>query len=359
MKALRYMVVANLKMTVRNRTALFWLLAFPVLFIVLFGFLLGGSDFSVTVGIAGADSSPQAAQVTEQMQGVSAFEVHTGDREAEMEALREGDRAVVVVFEPGAQAGQTAAHIYFDQSDPQTSQIAVSAVQQFLSEANQAITGAPQAIVATVEGVSTDQIRYIDFLVPGILAMSIMNNGLIGLSSAFVTYRERGILRRIKATPFPLWSFILARIVTQVLIAVVQAGILIAVGMMLFDLKIVGDWLSVAAAVTLGSLAFLSIGFLISGFARNTEVADSLSNAIAFPMMFLSGVFFPVDSAPAWLQPITKVMPLTYFANALRDIMVHGATVFAVWGDVMVMIGTAVVGLVLAVRFFRWESQAA
>lgn len=359
MKALRSMIRANLKMTVRNRAALFWLLAFPVIFIVLFGYLFSGGDFSLTVGVVGADSSPIAQQVVAQMKKVDSFKVVTADRAAEMSALQQGNRGVVVVFGPGQQAGQVAAQIYYDRTDPQTSQVAVAAIQQFFSDANAAMTHAPQPIAATVQGVNTQRTNYIDFLVPGILAMSIMNNGLIGLSSSFVTYRERGILRRIKATPFPLWQFILARILTQVVIAVAQAVILLGVAKALFHLTISGDIASLAVMISIGSMAFLAIGFLISGLARNNEVADGLSNAVAFPMMFLGGVFFPVDSAPAWMRPITQVIPLTYFANALRDIMVHGETLIAVRGDVLAMVITAAAALVLAVRFFRWDAQAA
>lgn len=358
MRAFWAMVVANLKMTVRNRAALFWLLAFPVLFIVLFGFLFGEGDLSLSIGIVNADSSPVATQVSDAMQQVDGMDVTLGDRESELKALEDGDRQVVVVFEPQGQQGEVLAQVYYDQTNPQTSQIAVAAVRQFLSEANAQMTDTPQLIQVSVQGVETDDVTFIDFLVPGILAMSIMTNGLVGLSSAFVSYRERGILRRIKATPFSLTSFILARIVTQLLIAVVQSILLIAVAVVLFDVSISGDIVSLFGMVTIGSLAFLSLGFVISSFARNTEVADSLSNAISFPMMFLGGVFFPVDSAPSWLQPVIKIIPLTYFASGLREIMIQGATLMAVWSDVLVLLATAIIGLLLAVRFFRWEAQA-
>lgn len=357
MKALRYMVLANIKMTLRNRAALFWLLAFPVIFIVLFGYFFGGGDFKMNVGVVGADISPHVSEVVDQMRSVESFNVTTGDHAAEMAAMEEGDRDIVVVFGPGATPEQVSAQIYYSQSNPQESQIAVAAIRQFFSEANQAMTNAPQPIVATVEGVSTQDTRYIDFLVPGILAMSIMTSSLFGLSSTFVSYRERGILRRIKATPFPLWSFIGARIFTQVLIAIAQAAILVTLAVVLFDVKVAGDIFSLIVLIALGSLAFLAIGFFISGIARNQEVADSVANAVSFPMMFLGGVFFPVDMAPAWLQPVTKIIPLTYFANGLRDIMVQGNTLLNVWTSAAIMAATAAIALALAVRFFRWEAQ--
>ena len=359
MTALRHMILANLRMTVRNRTALFWNIAFPALFIVLFGFLLGNNNFTVDVGVAGADVSSAARQATQQMRDAEGFSVKSGTREAELAALKDGRRTVVVVFAPGAAGGQTRADLYWDQNDPQQGQIALSAVQQFLSDANASMTGGQGPIAVNVQAVSSNSIAYIDFLVPGILAMSIMNSGMIGLASAFVTYREKGILRRIKATPFPLSSFIAARIISQLVIGVAQAAILIGLGMLLFGLRVNGNLAYVLVMVILGSLAFLSLGFVIASFARNQEAADSLANAFSFPMLFLSGVFFPVDSAPSWLQPVMRLMPLRYLADGLRDLMVRGASLPSEWLNALVLLATGAVGFLLAIRFFRWESSAA
>lgn len=358
MKPLGNMLLANLKMTARNRMAVFWNLAFPAIFIVLFGFLFS-NDFSATVGIVGSDASPTAQEVTQQMEATDAFNVETGSEQDELDALRDGDRAVVVVFAPGENTDQLNAQVYYDQSDQQVGTIALQAVQQFLNQVNVNAMGDSRVINVSAEPVESTEMRYIDFLVPGILAMSIMNSGLIGLASAFVSYREKGILRRIRATPFPLWQFITARIGSQLVISVLQAVVLIGMATLLFDLKIDGNLLAVLVMVILGSLAFISLGFVISSFARNQEAADALANAISFPMLFLAGVFFPVDSAPTWLQPITKLMPLRYLADGMREIMVNGATLPDQWFNVLIMVGTALVGLILSVRLFRWESNAA
>lgn len=356
MKSLRYMILANFKMTLRNRTALFWNLAFPAIFIVLFGFLLTMDVSAFDVGVAGEEGSPLATELVTELQRSEAFEVTSGAVDSELEALSEGDRAVVIVFSESAD-GQVQADLYYDQSDPQMGEIALRSVQQFLNEVNLAALGEDRPVNVSVEAVEASSLRYIDFLVPGILAMSIMNSGMIGLATVFVNYREKGILRRIKATPFPLSSFITARIISQVVVAVIQAMVLILLGMLLFDLQIDGNMLSVVLMVTLGAMAFLSLGFVISSFARNGEAAASLSNALSFPMLFLSGVFFPVDNAPAWLQPITKIIPLTYLANGLRDLMVRGGALQDQWLNILVLAATCVVGIALSVRFFRWESS--
>ena len=359
MKALRYMILANLKMSVRNRTALFWNLAFPLIFIILFQFLFSGDDVSIDVGIAGEDISPVSQQVAAEMRGADGFSVSSGSAESELEKLDDGDRSVVVVFSPGTNGSELDARLYWDETDPQLGQVALGAVSQFLSDVNAGMmTGAPVIAVET-QAVESSEIEYMDFLIPGILAMSIMNSGMIGLASAFVTYRERGILRRIRATPFPLSSFILARILSQLLVSVAQAAILIAAGLLIANLTINGNLLYVFIMVTLGSLAFLSLGFVVAAFARNQETADSLANAFTFPMLFLGGVFFPVDSAPDWLQPIMRLIPLRYLADGLRNLMIRDATLPDEWLNVVVMLATAVAGFALALRFFRWESSKA
>ncbi len=359
MKALRYMILANVKMSFRNRTALFWNLAFPLIFIVLFRFLFSGDDISIDVGIVGEDVSPVSQEVASAMRGADGFAVSTGSLASELDHLDDGDRSVVVVFEPGSQGSEVNARLYWDQTDPQFGQIALGAVNQFLSDANAGMTSGSPIISVETQAVESSQIEYMDFLIPGILAMSIMNSGMIGLASAFVTYRERGILRRIRATPFPLSSFILARIVSQLIVSVAQAAVLIGAGLLIAGLTINGNLVYVFTMVTLGSLAFLSLGFVVAAFARNQETADSLANAFTFPMLFLGGVFFPVDSAPDWLQPIMRLIPLRYLADGLRNLMIRDSSLTSEWLNVAVMLATAIVGFSLALRFFRWESNKA
>ncbi len=357
MTAFRAMVMANLKMTIRNRQSLLWSLAFPVIFMLLFGYLLNDDAVPLDVGVVGSDFSPIATQIVNNLKESKGFKVSTGAKAAEMKALDQGDRSLVMVFGPGQGKSKVTAHLYYDQTNPQKGQLAVSAVTQILSQANDTLASGPPVVAVQAEGVSTHIVRYIDFLVPGVLAMAIMNSGLLGLSSSFVIYRERGILRRVKATPFPLVSFIVARISTQVLIAVSQAVLLLVTGKVLFDIQISGDYLSLFILVTLGAIAFLSIGFFISGVSRNVETAATIANAIAFPMFFLAGVFFPIDSAPSWLKPIANALPLTYLANGLRDVMIRGDTIMHVWRAVAVMLATSLIGMLLSLRFFRWDAR--
>jgi len=353
MTALLAMIRANLKMTVRNRQAIFWNLAFPAIFILIFGAVFGRDDGAgFTVGIAG-DPSQLRTDAVAAMTASDAFSLHEGSAKEELAELEDGDRDVVLVFGPEPAGGYPSVTLVSDQTEGPTATIAVTVVRQILLEAAQGENPVP----ITEEAVRSEEISFIDFFVPGILAMALMNSGVIGLSTAFVIYRERGILRRIKVTPFPLTSFIFARVVSQLVVAVGQAVILIGMGVLVFDLTLRGNPLVILLAILVGALAFLAIGFAISGIAKNAEAAASYANLITFPMLFLSGVFFGIDAAPAWLQPVTRVLPLRYLVDALREPMTRGAGLEEIWLDLLVLLATFAVAMTIAVRFFRWDAR--
>ncbi len=358
MRPLLAMIRANLKMSVRNRTALFWNLAFPAIFILIFGSVFGNDDgVSFDIGIAG-DPSPLHDGVLAAMRAATdSFSVDQGTEAHELDALEDGDRDLVLVFGPPVSSGQPGVRIVYDATDGPNAQIALSVARQIILQVASGGSGADGPVAIEEASVSSEDISYIDFFVPGILAMSLMNSGVIGLSTAFVTYRERGILRRMKVTPFPISSFILARVLSQVIVAIAQSIILILLAWVVFDLEIRGNPLLIGSVIVLGALAFLAIGFAISGFARNTETAASYANLVTFPMLFLSGVFFGIDSAPGWLQPITRVLPLSYLVAALREPMTRGRGLGAIWPDLLVLLATFLIAMTIAIRFFRWEGR--
>ncbi len=352
MQSFLAMVVANLKMTVRNRQAIFWNLAFPAIFILFFGAIFGGGGTNAfTVGLAGGES-PLRNQVLQAVEGNEAFTVHQGDEAGELDALRDDDRDVVLVFPEGAPDTANPVQLYYSDAGGPTGQIARGAVRSGLMD----IIGANAGVAVTDSPISTANLSFIDFFVPGILAMSLMNSGIIGLSTAFVSFREQGILRRIKVTPFPLWKFILARIVSSLVVMLATSAILVGVGKLVWGLTVRGNLLLTLGVLIVGGLAFLAIGYAIAAFSRNTESAASYANLITFPMLFLSGVFFSVDSMPSWIRPIVQFLPLSYLVDALREPMMYGNGIGAIWCDLLVLLAVFAVCMVIAVRFFKWDA---
>jgi ABC-2 type transport system permease protein len=351
MQSFLSMLVANLRMTVRNRQAIFWNLAFPALFILIFGAVFDTDQLgSYDIGVSGSEHEYRDRFI-ETLDGNESFTIHEGDQDAILNDLEDGEIDVALIFgEPSAQA-PVPVRLVSSASQSPDSLTATEVVRGVLLS----VTGAAAQVEISSESIDTQDISFIDFFVPGIVGMSLMNSGIIGLATTFVAYRERGILRRIKVTPFPLWKFTLARIASNLVVAMLTSAILIGMGVLVWGMEPTGNPLVIALAILVGGLAFLAIGFLIAAVSRNVEVAASYANLITFPMLFLSGVFFPLSSLPGWLASITQYLPLRYLIDALREVMNFGNGITVIWGDLLVLTGWFVVAMLLAVRFFRWD----
>jgi ABC-2 type transport system permease protein len=346
------MLVANIKMSLRNRQAMFWNLAFPALFIVLFGSIWGSDNLS-TFDIGVIDSgSPMQAPVVDALESSDAFVVHIGTEADEISALENDDRVLVLSFPENE--GEPIRMYSADRPADVSSQIAISATRSVLVE----VLGGNQGI--PIEDVKIDALNasFMDWFMPGIIAMSLMNTGIIGISTAFVTFREKGILRRIKVTPLPLWKFLLARVLGAMIVGLVSTFVLIGLAMLLFDASVRGNWLLILAMIILVSTCMLSLGAGVAAIARNVESAAGMANLITFPMMFLSGVFFPIASMPDWMRPIMAVMPLRYGVEVLREPMLYGRGIDAIWTQILILITISVVAIAIAVRFFKWDATA-
>ncbi len=350
MSSFMAMLIANIKMSLRNKQAMFWNLAFPALFIVLFGSIWGNDNFStVDIGISG-EESPMYTGVVDAFKSSDLFVVNTGSHDDELAALENDDRELVISL---PEADGDPIQIYSSSAPADvTSQVTMSATRAILMD----VLGASMGV--DIEEVQIDALdtSFIDWFMPGIIAMSLMNTGIIGISTAFVAFREKGILRRIKVTPFPLWKFLLARVLGAMIVGLASTFVLIGLSMILFGAEVRGNWLLIIAMIILVSTCMLSIGAAIAAIARNVETAAGMANLITFPMMFLSGVFFPIDSMPDWMRPIMAVMPLRYGVNAIREPMLYGNGIGAIWMDILILIAISVATIFIAVRFFTWDS---
>lgn len=351
MQSFLSMLVANLRMTVRNRQAIFWNLAFPALFILIFGAVFDTDQLgSYNIGVSGSEHEYRTRFV-DALDGNEAFTIHQGDPDSVTDQLAEGDLDVALIFGEAEGNGPVPVRLVSSASQSPDTLTATEVVRGVLLS----VTGAAAQVDITTDSISTDDVSFIDFFVPGIVGMSLMNSGIIGLATTFVAYRERGILRRIKVTPFPLWKFTLARITSNLVVAMLTSAILIGMGVLVWGMEPTGSPLLIGLTILVGGLAFLAIGFLIAAVSRNVEVAASYANLITFPMLFLSGVFFPLSTLPEWLSAITQFFPLRYLIDALRDVMNEGDGITAIWSDLAVLTGWFLVAMALAVRFFRWD----
>ncbi len=354
---------ASIKEFVRDRAALFWTFAFPVIFIVLFGLIFSGnSSPSYTVGLVNEDGGAVGNTLAQTFGKVKPFTIKTGTREAEVDHLKKGQIDLVIVIPSGLSqaiaSGQTAQvqMVYDPSSSPTNAQIVVNIVQQVLADFNSGYTHVtPPLALATPQTVTAHHESGIDFLMPGVLAMSLMQLGLFATATPLVSLRQDQVLRRLGATPLPRWKLLASQVMLRLTIGFAQAAVIVGLSIWVFNVHIEGSLLAVAGLVLLGALTFVAIGYLVASLARTVESANGITTAVNFPMMFLSGIFFPLALLPAFLTPVVRALPLTYLADALRQVAVGSVPEFPMMVDLAVLAGWALVCALLSARFFKWE----
>ncbi len=194
-----------------------------------------------------------------------------------------------------------------------------------------------------------------DFLLPGVLAMSIMQMGVFSVAFVFVDLKKRGILRRLRVTPINPNDFILAQVVTRLLVLLLQIVVLVAAGVLFFHLNFTGNFLDMFIVGILGAVVFLGMGFAIAGVSKSEDQVAPLANVLTLPMLLLSGVFFSRANLPGFVHAITDYFPLTYLADALRGIAIDGARLPQIWPQMTGLAVWAVLSCALAIKLFRWE----
>jgi ABC-2 type transport system permease protein len=200
-----------------------------------------------------------------------------------------------------------------------------------------------------------DGVRYVDFLLPGIIAMAVMTTCIISTAIDIVSDRDKGIFRRLFVTPLPRSVFLGGKILHRYVIVLLQTGLLILVAAVFFGVRMDGNYLVFWLLLTVGMFSFLSIGFLISSFLRKTESAQPVSMITFFVLMFLGETFWPAQAMPGFVKAVSKVLPSTYLNHALRAVSIEGAGLGVLKLDVLVLTLWMVGCFVLSARFFRWE----
>ena len=352
------LTLASLKMWFRDRQAIFWTLFLPLLLMVIFGILNFGAFGSVNLGIIDQADNETSRDLVASLGAIDTFEISRSEsRPAERQALLDGDRDLVLVIPSGfGRLGESSAvEVLYNQGEPRQTQVGQSIIRQVLDEMTFALTEIPRTFTVTSQPVDSRNLRYVDFLMPGIVAMAIMQMGLFSVAFAFVQLKSRGILRRLLATPVSPVSFLFAQVVTRLTVSILQTVVLIAVAVIFFNVHIAGNLAAILLLALMGGAVFVSMGFAVSGWAKSEEVAAPLANVIALPMMFLSGVFFPRDAMPESLQRVTDFFPLTYLADALRNIAIDGDVLWTQWPNLIGLAAWLAISFLVAVRLFRWE----
>jgi ABC-2 type transport system permease protein len=364
MRTLAALIRANVTSFRRDVAGVFWAVAFPVTFMVLFGLIFSGGGASrFDVAWVDLDGTPASRALASSPALSGVFELRTGGSEEEqLEAMRAGDVRAVIVIPAGFGAAASGAapgeplpvRLYTDPSNQQTAQTITGIVTAVVGGVNQAVSSRPPVLVVDPRDVQSQEISTIAFFVPSVLAMALMQLGLFG-ALPIVAERQNLILKRLAATPLRRRTFVGANLVSRLLVAIVQAAIILGIGTALFNVTLLGNPLVFAGLVVLGALTFVALGYVIASFAQTEDSASQLTSILQFPLMFLSGIFFPLEAMPEVLQVVAVFLPLTYLGDALRQVMVNGVPFVPLWVDVVVLAAWMVGSFLVSARFFRWE----
>jgi ABC-2 type transport system permease protein len=345
LKAFTYLVLAHLKNAFRDRMTLFWFFVFPIVFMLIFGIVFGrdGAPSVFTVGTVDEEGEITATLGKSDLLRV----FQEGEISSALRALRAGKYDLVIHIQKGK------AVLYYSAQNVGKAQALEGHLKSMLLEAELRREGRSPTTMVEKILVEIPHFRQMDYFLPGVLAMALMQLGLFG-SLDFVSLRERKIIRHLGATPLRrellLWSEIMVRMGVSFL----QTGLIITAGWLFFRVQ-VPESPSFLFWVLLGSATFVSLGYCIASFTKTIESAEGIIQMVQFPMMFLSGIFFPPEMMPESLRLIPRLLPLSYFGDALRHTMIGIPTQFGLTNDLLILLGWLGVSFFLAVRFFRWE----
>jgi ABC-2 type transport system permease protein len=324
---------------VREPDAMFWVLIFPIVLAAGLGIAFRSRPAEV-LKIAAITPA-----ITQGLRSEKLLDVQELSPQAAETALRTGKVALVV--EPGP--GTTVVYRY-DDTNPEGRNARILA-----DRALQQAAGRVDPIVPADRLTREPGSRYIDFLIPGLLGMNIMSSAIWGLGFVIVDARRKKLLKRLVATPMPRYCYLLAFVLSRLLMLVVEVGALVAFGALVFQVPLRGSLLVLAALCVLASLSFSALALLIASRVQTTEAVSGLMNLVMLPMWIFSGVFFSAQRFPDILQPVIKALPLTAVIDALRANMLQGASFSGIASQLGILAAWLIVSFTLALRLFRWR----
>src|SRR6185436_5203418 len=342
--SLKQLSLTRFREFVREPEALFWSLAFPII-------------LSVGLGIAFRNRPPEVVHVVvvgdpivvpavmESLRKAGGFEVEHLEAIPARVSLRTGKAALVVNARvPGR------VEFEYDDTRPDSRVARVMA-----NDAIQRGAGRADPMVATERWVRDPGSRYIDFVVPGLLGMGLMGNGIWGIGFAVVDARRKRLLKRLMATPMSRAEYLASFLISRFVLLVVEVLLLVGFAALAFGVPVRGSLLQLGAICALGALAFSAVGLLIAARPKTIEGANGLMNLAMLPMWILSGVFFSSENFPRAIQPVIQALPLTAVNDALRANMLLGVPFATLWPQLGVLALWMTICFAIALKIFRWR----
>jgi len=369
LKRVLAIVVGALRMWFRSKHTLFWTLAFPLLLMLLFGAIFSVSQnptFDLYVqnqDMANGEPTQLSKTFTDMLNETGILNLHmVGFAENATQLIEEkGIQRMLIIpygFQNSCLAGN--AYIVLKMVPPEVDTASATVqgvIDQVVEIFNTVVTGQnpPEVVTVESENIVSEAFKYIDFFVPGIIGMTLMTSGLFGAIGWNTRNRELGILKKLATTPLSKLEWIIGVVLYELVMGAISTTVILTVGVLVFNLKVLPNIYTILLIIS-GAITFPGIGMVITRFVKESDSADAAGNAITFPMMFLSGSFFPLEFMPDFLQQIAKVLPLTYLNNGLRDSMVYGNVSSALF-NTAVILGVGAFFIILGALITDWREE--
>jgi ABC-2 type transport system permease protein len=340
-----HLLMARMLELKREPEVVFWVFVFPLLLALGLGIAFRNKPAdAVPVAIVNAPGAQDAQALLSRSPQHELFKVQILEADAAQKAFRLGKFDLVI--EPDGKGGFTYA---YDPARPE-SVLAKSETD----DAMQLAAGRKDAVATTTTTSSEPGSRYIDFLIPGLLGMNLMNSGMWGVGFALVDMRQRKLLKRFVGTPMRRGDFLLALASSRLILMIIEVGLLLAFGVLFFHMRVLGSFAAIALIAGIGSLTFGGVGLLTASRAQKIESVSGLINLVMMPMWIFSGVFFSYERFPAIIHPVIKALPLTALNDALRASILEGTPILHQWPRLLVMVVWGGISFLLALKWFRW-----
>ena len=340
-----HLLMARMLELKREPEVVFWVFVFPLLLALGLGIAFRNKPGdAVSVAIVEGAGAQDAQSLLAASPQHDMFKIQTLDAATARQGFRLGKFDLVI--EPD---GKGAFQYRYDPARPE-SVLAKAEV----NDAMQSAAGRKDAVATTVVTSSEPGSRYIDFLIPGLLGMNLMNSGMWGIGFALVDMRQRKLLKRFVGTPMRRGDFLLALASSRLILMIIEVGLLLVFGVLFFHMRVLGSVGSIALIAAIGSLTFGGVGLLTASRAQKIESVSGLINLVMMPMWIFSGVFFSYERFPAVIHPLIKALPLTALNDALRASILEGTPILHQWPRLLVMILWGGISFVLALKWFRW-----
>lgn len=349
----------------RDRLAQFFSILFPLIFLFVFGSLNNGSgNVSFDVAVLNESKTAYATKFDHELQKSSTFKIDktlTTLSAAKNKMSKNQLDGIIILpanfgaVQPGQQYPSGQAQVLYDESSSGTGQTLTSILQSTTTQINKQFVTNQQPFSASGHELNEKSLSSFDYTFSGLLGFSIIGLGIFGPVNVFPELKKQGILRRLHTTPLKTWQYFLATMFSQAITGFIAIAIQFAVAIKIFHLKVDGNYLEIALFTMLSIFMILGLGLAIGGWAKNERQAAPLSNIIVFPMLFLSGTFFPRYLMPHWLQTITNYLPLTPVIDGLRLLTTEGKSLLDIGPQLGLIAIWFVVIYAIAFRVFKWE----